>query len=115
MPKGGAKETELQNFGRWAERFIMEEHRLPSARWFVTNHQRGVDPGARQAPFENKPATTETFAKSNGTVIDTRALFDVLRLVESRPELAQGARRLLKAQHPVLVRVTADDLTTQAS
>src|SRR5664279_2739732 len=81
--KNGAKETEVQNFGRWVERFILDEHRAPDGRWFVTNHQRGTDPGAREAPFENKPAVLTTFAKSGGTVIDTRALFDFCLLYTS--------------------------------
>lgn len=108
----GAKETEVQNFGRWAERFIFDEKRLPSARWFVTNHQRGLDPSAREQPFQNKSAVVTTFARSDGTVIDSRALFDLVRLIEHHPELRGPARSLLKAKPPVLVRVTVDDLAT---
>lgn len=110
--KNGAKETEVQSFGRWVERFILDEHRAPDSRWFVTDHQRGTDPSARQTPFGNKPAVITTFAKSGGTVIDTRALFDLVLLVEDQPELASAARDLLKAGRPALVRVNADDLAT---
>ncbi|WP_404385916.1 hypothetical protein LL946_06355 [Knoellia locipacati] len=108
--KNGARETEVQNFGRWIERFILDEGRAPSARWFVTNHQRGLDPSTRESPFQNKPVVVETFANSGGTVVDTRALFDLIRLVEEEPALAPSARDLLKAGRPALVRVTADDL-----
>ena len=110
--KNGAKETEVQNFGRWAERFILDERRLPDARWFVTNHQRGIDPNARQAPFANKPAVITMFAKSGGKVIDTRALFDLIQTVNSSPELCPAAKRLLKGQGALLVRCTASDLAS---
>jgi hypothetical protein len=108
--RNGPKETEVHNFGRWAERFALEERRLPDARWFVTNHQRALDPGARQAPFHNKQAVLTTFAASGGSVMDTRGLFDLLRLVEGNADLAVHARVLLKSHPQSLVRVTLDDL-----
>lgn len=113
--KNGAKETEVQNFGRWAERFILDEQRAPSARWFVTNHQRQQDPDSRHEAFANKPAVLDTFAAVGGTVIDTRGLFDLLRLVEEDPRLAATARALLKQGPRAISRVTADvlDVTGQ--
>lgn len=113
--KNGARETEVQNFGRWAERFILDEQRLPSARWFVTNHQRQQDPAARQEAFANKPAVLETFAKSGGTVIDTRALFDLVRLVQEKPSRADQARTLLLTSAAALTRVDASALDDPAA
>lgn len=112
--KNGARETEVQNFGRWVERFILDEHRAPSARWFVTNHQRQQDPDSRQEAFANKPAVVETFAKSGGTVIDTRALFDLVRLVEERPSRTEAARTLLRTGVTPLTRVAASALDDPA-
>ena len=108
--KGGAKENELHGIGKWATRFAVDEGREPSAQWFVVNHQRFTDPSARPNPFGNKAAVAETFAQVEGSIIDTRALFDLLRLVEADPSLVPQARALLKAKPPVLVRVHADDL-----
>jgi hypothetical protein len=103
--KGGTKETDLQAFGRWAERYILDHHQEPSGRWLVTNHSRHVDPDRRSAPFANKPQVLATFSKSNGTVLDTRALFDLLRLTADDPAKRSAARALLKATHLLIERV----------
>lgn len=105
----------MQNFGRWAERFILDEQRAPSARWFVTNHQRQQDPDSRQDAFANKPAVVETFAKAGGTIIDTRALFDLVRLVEEEPSRAAAARTLLRSGVTPLTRVAASDVDQPAN
>lgn len=108
--KHGTKETELHGFGRWAERFIMDHQRPPSARWFVTNHHRGSDPSGRPTPFANKPEVLVTFNQVNGTVIDTRALFDLLWLVGKNQELKSAARALLKSERELIERVADGDL-----
>lgn len=109
--KGGAKENELHLVGKWATRFAVDEGRAPSAQWFVVNHQRFTDPSGRPVPFGGKPAVAETFAQVDGSIIDTRALFDLLRLVEGNPDLAPQARALLKAKPPILTRVKSGDLS----
>lgn len=108
--KGGAKENELHGMGKWATRYAVDEGREPSAQWFVVNHQRLTDPSVRPTPFGNKSAVAETFAQVDGSIIDTRALFDLLRLTEADPSLQPQARALLKAKPPVLTRVHAGDL-----
>ena len=111
--KGGAKENELHGMGKWATRFAADEGRVPSAQWFVVNHQRFTDPSARPVPFGNKPSVAKTFSEVDGSVIDTRALFDLLRLVEADPTLAPSARALLSSKPPVLARVRVEDLSIE--
>ncbi|MEU6135856.1 hypothetical protein [Nocardioides sp. NPDC047086] len=81
----GAKETDLFKTGRWAESFILEKQRRPSARWFVTNHNRQRDPFDRGRPFANKPEVVTNYEADDGLVIDTVTLFEALRIVQSDP------------------------------
>lgn len=91
----GVKETELQAFGRWAERFILEHQRLPDRRWFVANHDRRHDPADRPVPFTHKPAIVDVFKSQDGLIIDTVALFDVVREVRVDPSRAEDLRTWL--------------------
>jgi hypothetical protein len=113
--KGGAKENELHAMGKWATRFAADEGRVPSAQWFLVNHQRFSDPTSRPVPFGGKPAVAQTFADVGGSIIDTRALFDLVRIVETDPTLASAARALIKEQPPTLTRVRVEDLDQQAA
>ena len=88
----GVKETELQAFGRWAERFILDHQRLPDRRWFVANHDRRREPGDRPAPFAHKPAIIDVFKSQSGLIIDTIALFDALREVRADPSRVEEVR-----------------------
>lgn len=88
----GVKETELQAFGRWAERFILDHHRLPDRRWFVANHDRRRDPSDRPVPFAHKPAIIDVFKSQSGLVIDTIALFEALREVRADPSRVDEVR-----------------------
>jgi hypothetical protein len=108
--KSGAKDNELQKMGKWATRFGVDEGREPSAQWFVVNHLRFTDPSTRPTPFGNKAANAQTFAEVDGSIIDTRALFDLLRIVEADPNLAPAARALIRGKPPTLTRVRVEDL-----
>lgn len=111
--KRGSKETDLFGFGRWAERFMADHQCPPSARWFITNHHRGSDPTGRPTPFVSKPEVLTTFNQVNGTVIDSRALFDLLWLVGNNPALKPAARAHLKSGAELIERVGPDDLVEE--
>ncbi|MGY0388275.1 hypothetical protein ACWZJV_15005 [Nocardioides sp. WG-D5] len=81
----GAKVTDLYTTGRWAEGFLADEGRRPSARWFVTNHNRQRDPYDRGQPFANNQDLVNAYATDGGLVIDTVTLFEALRLVQADP------------------------------
>lgn len=106
----GTRETELSSVGRHAEKFIVDNGRPPSARWFVSNHHRNHDPKGRPVPFADKPEVPASFNMSQGTIIDSRALFDLIALSSGSEELKSAARALLKSSPPVVGRVTADEL-----
>ena len=95
--KGGPKETEIHSMGRWQKRFILDEGLEPDASWFVSNHERLMDPSARMIPFSHKPALVEAFRQSGLAIIDTRAIFDALRLVQSASRPAAAVRAALKS------------------
>lgn len=109
--KRGTKETEVVNMSRWIERYILETGTAPSARWFVTNAFRTQDPESRPTPFENKPEFSETFNKAGGTIIDTRALFDLVTITATNETMKAAARAMLKAHLTQITRVRTEDLT----
>lgn len=89
----GAQETKLQGMGRWVERFLVDEHRPPDARWFVANHNRRQHPDERPVAFKSE--VVETFRESGGLIIDTRALFAAVRHVQEHPENQSDVRAAL--------------------
>lgn len=94
----GAKETDFYKTGRWAEDYIVEAGHRPSARWFVTNHNRQRDPYERGEPFANRQELVAAFAGDGGLVIDTVTLFEMLRIVQSEPSRRDAVRdQLIKA------------------
>ena len=109
--KRGTKETEVVNMSRWIERYILETGKAPSARWFVTNAFRNQDPESRPTPFENKPEFPETFNRAGGTIIDTRALFDLLAITATDQTLKAAARAMFKSHLTLITRVRTEDLT----
>lgn len=108
--KRGTKETEVANMSRWIERYILETGKAPAARWFVTNAFRSQDPETRPTPFQNKPEFPETFNLAGGTIIDTRALFDLVTLTADDEGKKAAARKMLKAQIAQITRVRPEEL-----
>jgi hypothetical protein len=98
----GMKETGLVSLGRWVAMFAADEKRLPSAQWYIANHYLRQDPEVRPDPLATRSDVLRTFTQSDGLVIDTRALYALLRAVQDDPTLAQPIRQRLREARGVL-------------
>jgi hypothetical protein len=98
----GMRETGLLSLGRWAGMFAVEEKRLPSGQWYVANHYLRQDPEVRPDPLATRSDVLKAFIESDGLVIDTRALYVLLRAVQDEPTLAPAVRQRLREARGVL-------------
>lgn len=108
----GMKETGLVSLGRWIAMFAADEGRLPSAQWYIANQYLRDDPDVRPDPLATRSDVLKTFTESNGLVIDTRALYALLRAVQDNPSFAQPIRQRLREARGVLRARDADSLLT---
>lgn len=106
----GVRETGLVSLGRWVEMFAVEERRLPSARWYIANQHLRDDPGTRPTPLAARRDVVEAFAEGGGLVLDTAALFALLRAVQDDTDLATPVRQRLKARRGVFAASDAEAL-----
>jgi hypothetical protein len=93
----GAQLNDLIRIGRFESRYVQETGSLPSALWHVVNHFVGSDPSTRPQPLAASPMEVQTFAESNGAVIDTRTLFQLVMKVRRGELSAEESRASLKA------------------
>lgn len=92
----GAKVSDFQRIGRFAEHYIRTAGKEPSARWYIVNHNLNMDPSARPAVLAGSVEDITIFGESGGLVIDTRVLFairDQVRAGIAEPENARQAIR----------------------
>jgi hypothetical protein len=106
----GMKETGLVSLGRWVAMFAAEEKSLPSAQWYIANHYLRQDPEVRPDPLATRSDVLKTFIQSDGLVVDTRALYTLLRAVQDDTALARPIRQRLREARGVLRASDADSL-----
>jgi len=75
----GVSEVGMQSLSRWTGFFIKETGDFPTARWYIANHMLRQNPSMRAEPLHGREDVVEVFAADNGLVIDTRALFALVR------------------------------------
>lgn len=92
----GVKETGLLSLGRWATAYVLETRQEPSARWYIANQFMREDPNTRPAPFETRPDIVATLVEADTLLIDTYALFRLVRAVQDAPALAGPVRTRLR-------------------
>lgn len=111
--KNGISEKGIHvSLSRWIRRYVLQHRTEPAGLWYIANHNRLVDPGARPDQFRGKSEVLETFVQDGGLVIDTRALFDLLVAVQEDPTLKPVAKALLKNGSGLISRVEPDSLNS---
>ena len=108
----GVSEAGLQSLARWTAFYVQETGEFPSARWYVANHMLRQDPSTRPEPLHGRDDVVEVFAADNGLVIDTRALFALVRYAQHNPERRGDLRAWLREQSGVLRVADADEWIT---
>lgn len=98
----GVSETGLQSLARWTAFYVQETGDFPSARWYIANHMLRQDPSTRPEPLHGRDDVVDVFAADNGLVIDTRALFSLVRYAQDHPERSSDLRGWLRGQTGVL-------------
>lgn len=90
--KRGAQLNDLLRINRFVTRYLQETGELPDSAWYVVNHSFDQDPMVRPSPLTSHPLELQTFAESNGLIIDTRFLFR-LRMKVRRGEVQPAEAR----------------------
>ena len=98
----GVSEAGLQSLARWTAFYVQETGGFPSARWYIANHMLRQDPSTRPVPLHGRDDVVEVFAADNGLVIDTRALFALVRFAQDNPDRRGDLRRWLRGRSGVL-------------
>jgi hypothetical protein len=93
----GAKLTDLQRIGRFAELYVQRNRKLPVSRWYLVNQFLDADPDRRQPPLLGAEDDVRVFAQNGGLVVDTRELFQITRAVQEGHISPADARRLLRS------------------
>lgn len=99
--KGGAGLDALRQVEHHAGLFAHDEGRLPS-KWVIVNAQRLQDPGTREVPYVTRTDDVGSLEDTGGLVLDTRALFEALQLVEGGLRGRDEVRALLRESISVL-------------
>ena len=100
--KGPPGEDGLLKVMKWTRQYLSETGDSPTGQWVIVNFQRAVAPDERREPFQNNPSVLAAFEEDSGLVLDTRALFRLLRIVQDCPEVASSIREFLRSQTGVL-------------
>lgn len=98
----GVSEVGMQSLSRWTSFFIKETGDFPTARWYIANHMLRQDPSMRPEPLHGREDVVEVFAADNGLVIDTRALFALVRFGQDHAGHLGDLRAWLRNQTGVL-------------
>ncbi|TPG17050.1 hypothetical protein [Pedococcus bigeumensis] len=104
----GVSEVGMQSLSRWAGFFIKETGDFPTARWYIANHMVRQDPSTRPEPLHGRDDVIEVFAADNGLVLDTRALFALVRDAQENPEHRGAIRAWLRGQAGVITAAKVD-------
>lgn len=110
----GVRETGLLSLGRWATAYVVETRQEPSARWYIANQFLREDPSTRPAPFETRPDFVETLVETGTLLIDTYALFRLVRAVQDNPVLAKPVCARLRDRVGRLSHADAEALLDDA-
>ena len=68
----------------------------PSARWYIANQHIREDPDTRPAPFKTRPDLIEQLQEIGTLLLDTYALFRLVRAVQDEPALKPLVRARLR-------------------
>jgi hypothetical protein len=109
--KGGAGLDALRQVEHHAGLFARDEGKLPS-KWVIINAQRLQDPGTREVPYVTRTDDIGSLEDTGGLVVDTRALFEALQLVEGGLRSRDEVRALLRESTGVLVTCPPSALET---
>ncbi|WP_440714213.1 hypothetical protein [Gordonia sp. FQ] len=95
----GASPRDLHQLHRFAGLFVQETkgERQQDSLWYVCNQFRERDPRHRREILRGQDDDVNGFADSRGLVIDTRALYRLIRDVDAGKRQADEARQLLFA------------------
>ncbi|WP_406176125.1 hypothetical protein [Streptomyces canus] len=91
----GAKTSDLQRIERAVRHYERGHGVLPSARWYVVNHNLKANPDSRPDVLSGATEDIEVFAEEHGLVIDTRDLYRVVKEVKEGRLSADRARERL--------------------
>jgi hypothetical protein len=89
---GGVQLRDLLRINRFASRYQKKHGSVPARLWYVANQFVGKVPAERGTPLDSNPNEVETFAESDGMVIGTPDLLELVLRVE-RGELDASAAR----------------------
>jgi hypothetical protein len=92
--KRNAKTSDLAQLAR-AVGFFERSGPTPKAQWYIVNAQFGLPPDERPVPLASSPDDVEVFAENGGLVVDTRELFQLLRLTQSGQLSKEEAQKCL--------------------
>lgn len=106
----GVRETGFTALVRWGQFYVQDTKQLPDASWYIANGFRRDDPSTRPDPYAGRDDALDVVEEAGGVVIDTRALFDLLRITRTKPDTKAAARQLLRESTRRLTRCGPDDL-----
>lgn len=93
----GGKANDFLSCVKYQRLFALEEKRTHNAFWYVVNAYLSHPPAVRKAPFESNQDAVRAFAEgSDGLVIPTTDLFQLIRDVEAGELSPEDARRCLR-------------------
>lgn len=107
----GIKEIGFTALVRWGQFYVQETGQLPSASWYVANGFRRDDPSTRPEPYVGRDDALDVVEEASGLVLDTRAIFDLLRITREDPSQRAAARRMLRDGRRRVTRVAAADIS----
>ncbi len=99
---GGAKVSDLQRIGRFVERYVHIEGKIPSARWYIVNYSLNTDPSGRPIVLAGSTEDVSIFSDAGGLVIDTRVLFTICDQVPTGVMEPQIARQSLREARGIM-------------
>jgi hypothetical protein len=98
----GVSESGFQSLARSVEFFIVETGTRPSARWYIANFRLREDPATRPRILHGRDDALAAFQKSDGLLIDSRALFVLVRRVADDPSWREIVRADMRARSGLL-------------
>lgn len=106
----GIKESGFTSLVRWGQFYVQETGQLPNSSWYIANGFRRDDPTLRPEPYAGRDDALDVVEEAGGVVVDTRALFDLLRITRDDPSRKPAVRQMLRDGRRRLTRCTEADL-----
>jgi hypothetical protein len=85
--KSTGKTADLQQIQRFVEFFMKETGKFPNRRFYIVNGAFELEYSQRKAPFESNPDDVEMFGESDGLIISTLDLFQLLKNITPETDL----------------------------